>query len=94
MSDSVLVDLLHYLNEGLILKDFNAYTIFSKNNEMIMGFYTRYFANDSVHLSADLAKFFHTMVRSVTHPQLIVSILKLLSQKYQKVPGSEFIGHE
>lgn len=92
MSDSILIDLLHYLNEGLILKDFNAYTIFSKNNEMITQFYTRYFANDSVNLAADFSKFFHTTVRSVTHPQLIVSILKLLSGKYKDVPGQEFIG--
>jgi hypothetical protein len=39
---------LEIINEGLILKDSNHFTLFSKNNKIIADFYTNYFKNESI----------------------------------------------
>ena len=45
---------LEMINEGLILKDSNHFTLFSKNNKIIADFYTNYFKNESIDLKDDL----------------------------------------
>ena len=45
MADFIFGHLLKELNGGLILKDSNAYTQFSKNNEIIIEFYINFLMN-------------------------------------------------
>lgn len=51
-SDYIFGGFLEALNQGLILRDNNNYTQFSKNNELIIDFYQRYFDTEAV--SGDL----------------------------------------
>ena len=51
MATFMFDDFVLYLNDGLVLKDSNAFTLLSKNNEIITEFYSRYFENESVNLS-------------------------------------------
>lgn len=40
-------EFLRQLNKGLIFKDSNVYTQFSRNNVLVLEFYDNYFKNES-----------------------------------------------
>ena len=48
LSNTFIFDkFLENINEGLILKDCNHFTLFSKNKKLIAEFYTNFFKNES-----------------------------------------------
>jgi len=68
MADFIFNDFLQELNRGLILKDSNIYTQFSKNNEMIVGFYGNFLIHESLNLEKDLQKLFYGLKEHIDHP--------------------------
>ena len=91
MSDFIFGDLILQLNNGVIAKDSNHFTTFSKNNEYIINFYSSYFKNESINVGSDLHKLFTGMTNHITHPQMVVSVMKVLSQKYRE-QQTDFLG--
>ena len=59
------------------MRDNNSYTQFSKNNELIIQFFSNYFENEAQ--AGDFKKFLEGMLKYVDHPQLIVSLFKVMS---------------
>lgn len=59
---------LQALNKGLIFKDSNIYTQFSKNFVLVLEFYERYFSNESIDLAGDLRAMFKGLIKNVSHP--------------------------
>jgi len=45
---------LEQLNGGLLLRDSNNFTTFSKNNELIIKFYSNFLQNESINHKQDL----------------------------------------
>lgn len=68
MADFIFGQLLGKLNGGLILRDSNAYTQFSKNNELVMGFYGDFLMNESLNLEQDMRKLFYGLREHIDHP--------------------------
>ena len=68
MSDFIFTDFLVQLNTGLILRDSNAFTQFSKKNELIIDFYKKYLQNESSDLSRDIQALIQGLVDLVDHP--------------------------
>ena len=67
MADFIFDELLRELNGGLILRDSNAYTQFSKNNELIIEFYGNFMMNESLDLETDMRKLFYGLREHVDH---------------------------
>lgn len=67
-ADFIFGHFLQVLNEGTILKDSNAYTQFSKNNVLIIDFYTNYLRNESLDVGSDLKKLLEGVIRNVDNP--------------------------
>jgi len=84
MSEFMFSDLIVNLNLGVILKDSNSYTIFSKNTELVIKFFANFFSSECTNLDNDLKSLFTGMVNNVTHPQLVVSLLKVLSTDFSE----------
>ena len=66
-------------NKGLIFKHSNVYSQFSKNIEMVVDYYQRYFTLESKEVAGDLKTFFEGFVYHVTHPQLLIGVLRCLA---------------
>ena len=79
MHELMFEHMLILLNKGLIFKDSNVYTQFSKNIEMVMDYYQRYFTQESKDVAGDLKRFFEGFVQHVTHPQLLIGVLRWLA---------------
>ena len=79
MHELMFEHMLILLNKGLIFKDSNVYTQFSKNIEMVMDYYQRYFTQESKDVAGDLKRFFEGFVQHVTHPQLLIGVLRCLA---------------
>ena len=79
MKEFYFREFLAMLNSGLIYKDVNIYTIFSKNSEQVLSFFQRYFDKESLDKEGDLALLFDGFKKVATHPQSFLILLKLLS---------------
>jgi hypothetical protein len=80
MSEFIFSEFLIQLNDGLLLRDFYMiFTQFSKNNELIIKFYTNYMTKESQDIVTDYQKLLTCLTNHIDHPQMIVSILKVLS---------------
>src|SRR5687768_9958652 len=85
---------LSSLNKGLIFKDSNIYTQLSKNAEMVVQFYQNYFRNECVDLAGDLRDMFKGVVRTISHPQMILVSLSIMSKTYTTDTSVGFLGND
>jgi hypothetical protein len=83
MGELIFSEFLKALNKGLIFKDSNVYTQFSKNQEMVLSFYDRYFSTETVDLVSDMKQIFYGFVKHASHPQMLLTTLKILSKPHQ-----------
>ena len=79
MGEFMFDEYLKQLNKGVLLKDTNLFTQFSKNNELIIAFFSNYLAQESINLQSDLKKLFDGMITHATNPQIVLASLKVLS---------------
>jgi len=84
MANFMFTDLIVNLNMGVILKDANQYTTFSKNAQLIVDFYSHFFKEESIDIASDLKSMFAGLAQNVTNPQLVVALLKVLSTDFTK----------
>lgn len=68
------------LNKGIVFKDTNVYSPFSKYNLKVINFFVNFFTKESLNLEEDLAKFFNGLMTYVSHPQLILCAFKTFTQ--------------
>lgn len=67
----------------MIFKDANNYTQYSKNAQIVIDFYGRYFSKESKDLAKDLRNLFVGFRRNQAHSQMSLICLKVLSSDYQ-----------
>jgi hypothetical protein len=82
------------MNKGLIFKDINTFITFSKNSSLVYEFFARYFRNESRDLEKDLKLLFNGFIQYVSHPQLVLVVLKVLATDFRRPnePSPSFIG--
>jgi hypothetical protein len=67
MTEFFFNEFVLWLNQCLIFKDANNYTQFSKNAQIVIDFYGRYFTKESKNLAKDLRHFFLGFRRNQAH---------------------------
>lgn len=83
-ADFIFDHLLEMLNTGALLKDSNAYTQFSKNNVLVIDFYTNFLRNESVQIEVDLKKLLNGMMKHIDNPQMVICMFKVLATNYNQ----------
>ena len=82
INDYLLVGFVKGLNDGLLFRDSNCFTQFSKNTDSVFQFYKRFFEEESVDFVKDMSQLFNSLVNHVYHPQMLMVILRVLGLQF------------